>query len=480
MQRACQKIQTQFDPQIHDHFVLQVHCRTCCFLAAFSTAPYPITVQTNASLLLAVLFLKSRSTQGRCEQREQQRSCKKHTMSQYQHHLQQQQPPQQLSFLARQPFHIGSTTTPNSPSTNTAPAAPAFPSQHPATSSSPLYLDFHQQYQQKQQQTDQLLQQVLHVLKQQSPHNYAQIQQQFQQQFHEFSHDDPVLPSNSPTMSLSPIQRPVTMSQPMSTSPVPIKKFSDAVKPAPVLPQPSPQQSSPQDYDDDLFETNTVAVFVSGTWKHCSFNQTQLLREFAVIPRKLIKKLVSMSEKESWGGMLLFFLTACLGNNEVLLSYLNYTFRRLVDEKKIMAYFPDDKKAPVALCFNSGLLTTQYERIFCFLAPNKNLKDGPNLANSHKKFVEWFVTLFVKESDVLKPENNIIRTKLGCSPIAVELLPQRTSYFTDKEKSISKEMVWNLHTSIEPIPYAELTKHMRQNDQIGQYVYIVLLITRLL
>jgi hypothetical protein len=151
---------------------------------------------------------------------------------------------------------------------------------------------------------------------------------------------------------------------------------------------------------------------------------------------------------------------------------LNYTFRRLIDEKKIVAYFADEKKAPIALCFNTGLLTSQYERIYALLAPNKNLKEanGPNLLNSHKKFVEWFVTLFVKETDMLKSENNIIRTKLGCVPIPVELLPQRTSYFSDKDKTFAKEIVWNVHTPLEVVQFQDVVKNMKANDQLGHIV----------
>jgi len=257
----------------------------------------------------------------------------------------------------------------------------------------------------------------------------------------------------------------------------------------------SNSNASMVDHDD---MSDEVVTFVPGVWKNCTFNHSQLLREFAVIPRKLIKKLVSMSEKENWGN-----------NNEILLSYLNYTFRRLIDEKKIAAYFADNSasspsslssspnkivaaptpalknnvvaptsgvhlnpiqektaSAPTALCFNTGLLTTGYERIFCFLAPNKNQREIFQ-QNSHKKFVDWFVTLFVKESDILKYEGNIIRSKLGVNPIPAEFLPQRTSYFSEKDKTVAKEIVWNGHTALDTVSYSDMIKNMRQNDHLS-------------
>lgn len=53
-------------------------------------------------------------------------------------------------------------------------------------------------------------------------------------------------------------------------------------------------------------------------------------------------------------------------NNSILKNYLEYTFRKLQDENKIV-YTTDNRFC----CFNTGLVTSQLEDIFAFFERNK-------------------------------------------------------------------------------------------------------------
>lgn len=53
-------------------------------------------------------------------------------------------------------------------------------------------------------------------------------------------------------------------------------------------------------------------------------------------------------------------------NNSILKNYLEYTFRKLQDEKKII-YTTDNQFC----CFNTGLVTSKLEEIFSFFERNK-------------------------------------------------------------------------------------------------------------
>lgn len=78
------------------------------------------------------------------------------------------------------------------------------------------------------------------------------------------------------------------------------------------------------------------------------------------------------------------------GNNSarysfpILRNYLEYTFRKLKSENKIV--FTDDNKFA---CFNTGLVTKNYEDIFAFFQENK----------SYNKQSPYFFKAFLKESD---------------------------------------------------------------------------------
>lgn len=69
----------------------------------------------------------------------------------------------------------------------------------------------------------------------------------------------------------------------------------------------------------------------------------------------------------------------------ILYNYLHYTFERIQQQDKI-AYSADKSKA----CFNTGLVTENYEEIFALFVPHSNpLPSGP----------KWFLRKFCRESD---------------------------------------------------------------------------------
>lgn len=69
----------------------------------------------------------------------------------------------------------------------------------------------------------------------------------------------------------------------------------------------------------------------------------------------------------------------------ILYNYLHYTFSRIQEEGKI-AYSTNNQKA----CFNTGLVTENYEEIFGLFVPHTNPRpDGP----------KWYFQKFCKESD---------------------------------------------------------------------------------
>ncbi len=94
----------------------------------------------------------------------------------------------------------------------------------------------------------------------------------------------------------------------------------------------------------------------------------------------------TLADKEAWD-----FSDSATKNNSILKNYLEFTFRKLQQEKKI-AFTSDNKFA----CFNTGLVTENLEDIFAFFEEYKSPKKG--LATP------FFFKAFLKKSD-----NNILR-----------------------------------------------------------------------
>jgi hypothetical protein len=94
----------------------------------------------------------------------------------------------------------------------------------------------------------------------------------------------------------------------------------------------------------------------------------------------------TLADKEAWD-----FSDRATKNNSILKNYLEFTFRKLQQEKKI-SFTSDNKFA----CFNTGLVTENLEDIFAFFEEYKNLRKG-------------LITPFCFKAFLKKSDNNILR-----------------------------------------------------------------------
>ena len=93
-----------------------------------------------------------------------------------------------------------------------------------------------------------------------------------------------------------------------------------------------------------------------------------------------IKNLAKLADEEDWN-----FSDDKTKSNKILKNYLEHTFRKLKADNKIR-YTTDNRFA----CFNTGLVTSNYERIFAVFEKNKYPReDKPN-----QLFFKSFNTLF--------------------------------------------------------------------------------------
>jgi len=93
-----------------------------------------------------------------------------------------------------------------------------------------------------------------------------------------------------------------------------------------------------------------------------------------------------LADKEAWD-----FSDSVTRNKSILKNYLEFTFRKLQQEKKI-AYTPDNKFA----CFNTGLVTENLEDIFAFFEEYRYSRNGSTIPFCFKAFLK-------------KSDNNILR-----------------------------------------------------------------------
>ena len=94
----------------------------------------------------------------------------------------------------------------------------------------------------------------------------------------------------------------------------------------------------------------------------------------------------TLAAKEKWN-----FSDTITKNNSILKNYLEFTFRKLQQEKKVI--FTNDNKFA---CFNTGLVTENLEDIFAFFEEYKN----PKAEFTHT----FYFKAFLKKSD-----NNILK-----------------------------------------------------------------------
>lgn len=113
------------------------------------------------------------------------------------------------------------------------------------------------------------------------------------------------------------------------------------------------------------------------------------LFKFAVFPsyeNAIIHLAETLSDKEEWD-----FTGTATKSYGILKNYLEFTFRKLLQEKKVK-FTADNKFA----CFNTGLVTENLEDIFAFFEEYKNPRPG-------------FTTPFCFKAFLKKSDNNILR-----------------------------------------------------------------------
>jgi hypothetical protein len=112
------------------------------------------------------------------------------------------------------------------------------------------------------------------------------------------------------------------------------------------------------------------------------------LFKFAYVPKdKRLEELKELAQKEEWEYQ--YQYAGPQYAHPILYNYLLHTFACAQEEKKI-EYDTVDEESQTQACFNTGLLTANYEQIFAYFELNMRAGD-----NSPK----WILAAFVKESD---------------------------------------------------------------------------------
>lgn len=98
--------------------------------------------------------------------------------------------------------------------------------------------------------------------------------------------------------------------------------------------------------------------------KNQAYDFPEHFRDFVFMPKfdENVETLAALSEPEDWE----YKSTPAAHGKPILRNYITYTYRRLVQEKKI-TITPDEEFA----CFNLGLITSTQEPIYALFAKNK-------------------------------------------------------------------------------------------------------------
>lgn len=132
-----------------------------------------------------------------------------------------------------------------------------------------------------------------------------------------------------------------------------------------------------------------------------------------------IKELALLAAPENWGKS-----NGLKKEHHILHNYIHYTFQKISSDynnesdinKKYLIIAENETKC----CFNTGLFTSRYERIFCLFEKNKVPKRQ-----------EWYLMGFFKESD--------------SSLASFNVLPNRAEYFSDP-----RELIFDYRIPIRP------------------------------
>lgn len=189
------------------------------------------------------------------------------------------------------------------------------------------------------------------------------------------------------------------------------------------------------------------------------------LFDFAFFPQydKAIDYLAhSLADKEDWD-----FSDSIDKNNSILKNYLEFTYRKLLQEKKV-CYTNDNKFA----CFNTGLVTANLEDIFGFFEEYKSPK--PNfktpfcfkgfLKKSDHSILKYFSSSIPDIADFFdKPELLIFNPKYELIPDLDHIIGDNLQRFpAHLQNADMAELRRQLHGAIE-----ETRKKARSNYKIA-------------
>ena len=155
-------------------------------------------------------------------------------------------------------------------------------------------------------------------------------------------------------------------------------------------------------------------------------------------------RLAELADKETWD-----FSDSQNKTNAILKNYIQYTFKKLEDDKQI-AYTVDNKFA----CFNTGLTTSYYEDIYALFTEHK----GYELKKNCQPF---YLIGFMKESDPKLAQH-----------FSGESLPQKANYFQEQEKLVLNPL-YEISLNIEHIikdnidrfpPFFQSSEFLTQNS----------------
>eukprot|EP01132_Coremiostelium_polycephalum_P001173 gene1173-1484_t len=129
----------------------------------------------------------------------------------------------------------------------------------------------------------------------------------------------------------------------------------------------------------------------------------------------------SLAELEPWGREL-----------KILKIYMDNTFKRLVEENKILSYFsPKNPLNPILIVFHTGLISKNYEDIFCVLqsitvASSRDREQESGGRRCEER--QWILKEFSVASSFSDPQ---IYYKYGDDIPFIPELPPRAFYYVD-------------------------------------------------
>ena len=169
-----------------------------------------------------------------------------------------------------------------------------------------------------------------------------------------------------------------------------------------------------------------------------------------------------LADKEDWD-----FSDSPSKNYSILKNYLEYTFRKLLQEKKVV-FTQHNEHA----CFNTGLVTSNLEDIYALFAKYKNPKPGFTTPFFFKGFVKRSDNLFLQHfasnmPDVAnyfdKPELLIFNPKCELVPDIEHIIKDNISRFpVHLQKADDGELRRQLYGAI-----TDITKKVRTNYKLA-------------